>query len=79
MWINQDSVFSMGLFDSGTQVSYNLKHPGNGAYVFIIDGKVEVDGSVLEKRDAAGVYNTDNFDISVSQNAKILVIEVPLE
>jgi len=79
MWINQDAVFSLGTFDAGTIASYTVKHPGNGAYVFLVEGKVELDGSTLTKRDAVGVYDTDKLDISVTENSKILIIEVPME
>lgn len=79
MWINQASVFSLGTFDADATAIYTIKHPGNGAYVFLIEGKVEIDGSILAKRDAVGVYDTGKFDISVKENAKILIIEVPME
>jgi redox-sensitive bicupin YhaK (pirin superfamily) len=79
MWINQDAVFSLGLFDAGATASYSIKHPGNGAYVFIIDGKAQLDDAILEKRDAAGVYDTDRLELAIQENAKILIIEIPME
>ncbi|MEJ7779218.1 MAG: pirin family protein [Daejeonella sp.] len=79
MWVNQDAVFSLGTFDKGALASYKLTYPGNGAYVFIIDGKAELDGSILEKRDAAGVYDTDVFELRVTESSKILIIEIPME
>ena len=78
MWINQDASFNLGTFDKGTTTSYRLKHPGNGAYIFLIDGEIGVDGSILDSRDAVGVYDTDRIDISVRENSQILVIEVPM-
>lgn len=79
MWVNQDAVFSLGTFDKGSLASYKLKYAGNGAYVFVIEGKVGLDGSVLEKRDAAGVYETETFELNVWENSKILIIEIPME
>ena len=79
MWINQDSVFSLGKFDAGTTVNYTMKYPGNGAYVFLVEGNIEIDESSFSRRDAVGLYDTENFDISVKENAKILIIEVPME
>lgn len=79
MWINQDAVFSLGTFDKSTLASYTFKHPGNGAYVFLIDGEIEVEGSKLDRRDALGVYDTDRIDITVCDNSQILIIEVPME
>lgn len=37
--------------------------PGNGAYVFVIEGLAEVDGEVLGRRDGMGVWDTDGFGI----------------
>ncbi|MEJ7691937.1 pirin family protein [Daejeonella sp.] len=79
MWINQDAVFSLGSFEPGKQATYDLKYPGNGAYIFMIEGKAEIDGSTLKKRDAVGVYDTEKFSISVTENSTILIIEVPME
>ncbi len=79
MWINQDAAFSIGTFDAGTIASYTFKHQGNGAYVFLIDGKADLDGTSLAKRDAVGVYDTAKLDISITENSRILVIEVPME
>ena len=79
MWINQDASFNLGTFDKGTTTSYTLKYPGNGAYIFLIDGEIGVDGSILDSRDAVGVYDTDKIDISVRENSQVLVIEIPME
>jgi len=78
LWINQQARLSMGKFDAGKQVDYKIKYPGNGAYVFIIDGDVAIDGTTLNKRDAMGVYDTDGFVIETKSEATILVIEVPM-
>ena len=79
MWINQDASFNLGTFDKGTTTNYTLKYPGNGAYIFLIDGEIGVDGSILDSRDAVGVYDTDRIDISIREDSKILVIEIPME
>lgn len=78
MWINQDAVFSLGTFDKSTTTCYTFKHPGNGAYVFLIDGEIEIDGSKLDRRDAVGVYDTEKINISVREDSQILIIEVPM-
>ncbi|MDB5119176.1 MAG: hypothetical protein JWN56_394 [Sphingobacteriales bacterium] len=79
MWINQNAVFSLGNFKQGTSASYKLNFNGNGAYVFLIEGKADLDGQSMEKRDAIGVYDTEAFDIKFLEDAKVLVIEVPME
>lgn len=79
MWINQDAVFSIGMFDKGTVVRYDIKYPGNGAYVFIIEGEAEIDGTELGQRDALGIYDTENIVLNATEDSKILIIEIPME
>lgn len=79
MWINQDAVFSLGTFDGNVSARYKIQYPGNGAYVFFVEGEGELDGINLGKRDAMGIYDTDEFEISVKELSKILVIEVPMD
>jgi redox-sensitive bicupin YhaK (pirin superfamily) len=78
MWINQDAFFSLGSFEEETVVEYAIKHPGNGAYVFVIEGEAHIDESVLNKRDAAGIVDADKFVINAAKGSKILVIDVPM-
>ena len=78
MWINQDAFFSRGDFEQG-KTSYTIKHPGNGAYVLVIDGEAEIVGKALGRRDAIGVFDTETFDINIKDKASILIIDVPME
>jgi redox-sensitive bicupin YhaK (pirin superfamily) len=79
MWINQDAVFALGEFESGKEFTYTIKHPGNGAYVFVIEGAIELDASTLGRRDAAGVYDSLEIPFQVKDTAKVLVVEVPMQ
>ncbi|WP_448701794.1 pirin family protein [Mucilaginibacter sp. AW1-3] len=78
LWINQDARLTMGKFDAGKAVDYKIQYPGNGAYVFIIDGSVEIDAKTLNTRDAIGIYDTESFTITTQTEATILIIEVPM-
>jgi redox-sensitive bicupin YhaK (pirin superfamily) len=78
LWINQDAIFSMGDFDAGKQVKYGIKIPGNGAYIFLIDGNISIDEADLNKRDALGVYDTGSLTIETKAHSRILIIEVPM-
>jgi redox-sensitive bicupin YhaK (pirin superfamily) len=79
LWINQNAVFAKGFFKSGGTYSYQVKHPGNGAYVFVIEGSIDLDSQLLARRDAVGVYDAERFDFEVKEDAQVLVIEVPME
>ena len=78
LWINQDATFSMGDFEPGRQVNYELKVPGNGVYIFVIAGVAEIDGTLLNKRDALGVYNTSSLTIETEAKSRLLLMEVPM-
>lgn len=78
MWINQDAYFSLGKFKAGQTVDYPIQHSGNGAYIFIIEGGAEMNGQSLTKRDALGIWDTDRFTLSITADAEILVIDVPM-
>ncbi|WP_369957751.1 pirin family protein [Psychrobacter sp. CLB018] len=78
VWIHQDAWFSMGDFDKGVTETYQLKNPNNGVYIFVISGKVVVNGNTLSTRDGLGVWDTKNFTMDVLDGAKVLLMEVPI-
>ncbi|WP_372830423.1 pirin family protein [Psychrobacter maritimus] len=78
VWIHQDAWFSMGDFDKGITQTYELKNPNNGVYIFVISGKVEVNGNTLDTRDGLGVWDTKNFTMDVEEDTKVLLMEVPM-
>lgn len=78
LWINQDARFAMTKLEAGKTIDYSNAFAGNGIYLVVINGTVEVDGNILTKRDAAGIENTDSFSITASEDAELLAIEVPM-
>jgi hypothetical protein len=44
-----------------------------------IEGEIEVNGSTLEKRDAIGIWNTNEIEIKANVASKFLVMEIPME
>lgn len=78
VWINQDAWFSLGNFDAGKSQRYRIQKPGNGVYAFLLKGKAEIDGHSLSTRDAIGVWDTDEINISFSDDSELLLIDVPM-
>lgn len=78
VWIHQDAYFSMGNFDKGTSDTYKLNIKNNGIYLFVIDGSVSIEGSILNKRDAMGITNADQIELLSESNSKVLLMEVPM-
>jgi redox-sensitive bicupin YhaK (pirin superfamily) len=77
--INQDAWFSMGKFDSEKKMSYEIKKNGNGVYVMVVEGKVRIEGELLQKRDALGLWDTDRIDIKVDSDCELLILDVPMQ
>ncbi len=78
LWINQDAWFSLADIDANTSISYKVNQSGNGVYIFLIDGELEIDGTLLNKRDAAAVTDTEMLEVKAKTGSKVLVIEVPM-
>lgn len=79
VWINQDAYFNLGHFDAGSTVDYTLNTKGNGVFLMVVNGEVEVDGKVLGKRDAIGVWETDSLSIKTTAETELLALEIPME
>lgn len=78
LWINQNAWLSRGKFIKCKSIRYELKSERNGIYIFMIDGKVQIDNKVLDKRDAISIVNSSFVDIQIIQKSDILVVEVPV-
>ncbi|MDP4265952.1 MAG: pirin family protein [Bacteroidota bacterium] len=79
LWINQDAWFSIGSFEKGRSTKYDLKMAGNGMYMFLIEGKIEVNGIEAGRRDGIGIWETDELEINTIEDSEILIIEVPMK
>ncbi len=79
VWIHQNAWFMMGTFDDGFKVNYEIKRPENGVYIMVVKGKVNINGTELEDRDAIGIENIKGISIeALTQDAEILVMDIPM-
>lgn len=78
VWIHQDAWFHIGDFSKGSSDDYKIKKEGNGVYAFILEGEVEINDVKLSKRDGMGIWDTDAFHVKATQNARVLLMEVPM-
>lgn len=80
VWIHQNAWFHLGTFDKGVQNRYDLKDKRNGVYAFVIGGKFNINGQVLDTRDGMGIWDTDHLMlISDTPGSEILLMEVPMQ
>jgi quercetin 2,3-dioxygenase len=76
--INQNAWFSLVDLENGNALTYNLKDKNNGVYVFVLEGELEIDGQKLSKRDGLGITETEFVTIKSSQDAEVLLMEIPM-
>lgn len=79
VWIHQDAWFHLADFEAGTTRSYALKKAGDGLYAFVIRGKAKIGGFDLGPRDGLGLWETDAIEVSATEDAEILLMEVPMQ
>ncbi|UOG75678.1 pirin family protein [Hymenobacter tibetensis] len=78
VWIHQDAWFHLADFDADFSADYQVKRPGNGVYVFVLEGDATVAGQALHRRDGFGVWATDSFTIKADSNTRLLLMDVPM-
>ena len=79
VWIHQDAWFYLSYFDKDFSKKLSLKKEGNGFYIMTIEGEIEVNGEKLERRDAIGIWATNEIEIKANIDSKFLVMEIPME
>ena len=79
VWIHQDAWFYMSDFDKDFSKKLSLKKEGNGFYIMNIEGEIEVNGEKLEKRDAIGIWETNELEIKANSDSRFLIMEIPME
>lgn len=77
--INQDAWLSLATVEKYKHIEYALRQPGNVVYTFVLEGTVEIAGEHLQRRDAIGIEEAEQFKVTSSGDSEILFIEVPAE
>lgn len=77
--IHQNAWFHLGTWDARTKHDYALHGPGQGVYAFVLEGAIELDGKSLARRDGMGVWQTGSISITATEDARFLLMEVPMQ
>ena len=78
MRIHQDAAIYVSSLGAGKAVRHELGR-GRKAYLFAIDGSAQVNGSVLQARDAARIEGEQELTITAEKPAELLLIDLPGE
>ena len=79
VWIHQNAWFNIGEYGKQTTETYPLHKKENGVYLFVIEGKLNIDNHSLEKRDGYGVWHTDEIEFTAEKSSKVLLMELPMQ
>ncbi len=79
VWINQDAWFSMTHLQQGKSLDYRPQKSGNGFYVFVLEGSLVINEQQLLKRDALGIWDTEQFTMKANTDSDILIIDIPMK
>ena len=78
LYIHQDAAITLGNVEKGKEKTYKNIKPGNGFYLLVINGKINLAGEELSTRDAIGIWDEGQVEISAEENTDFVVIEVPM-
>ncbi len=76
--ILQNAVISLADIAAETELSYKISRPGNGVYLFVIEGELSVNGEKLSARDAIGVSGTNELRLSAAAPSRVVALDVPM-
>jgi redox-sensitive bicupin YhaK (pirin superfamily) len=78
MRIHQDAYFYVSSLLSGSKVDHGLSQ-GRKAYLFVIDGGVQVNGQKMETKDAARIEEESKVEITADKPTELILIDLPEE
>ncbi|MES2014680.1 MAG: pirin family protein [Patescibacteria group bacterium] len=76
--INQDAYIYRGVLNAKNSIHYTFKNTENGVYIFVIEGAIHIGSEVLGARDALGIEEVGEIEITSPSGASVLIIEVPM-
>ncbi|WP_205771798.1 pirin family protein [Mucilaginibacter terrenus] len=79
VWIHQQAWFHMGEFDKDMSLTYKMKNPSDGLYIFVIAGSVITADCTLQARDGLGIWEIGEVPLTVTMGSKVLLMEVPMK
>lgn len=79
VWVHQNAWFHLGELQKGHEETYEIRSSKNGVYVFVLEGQVNIEGQELARRDGLGIWETDAVRIKAGKDAKVLLMDVPMQ
>ena len=74
-WINQNAKLSLGYYDKGEQLTYDLIPVNKCLFVFVMEGSINVNNTSLSLKDALGIWDTETISITCEEESHFIIIE----
>jgi redox-sensitive bicupin YhaK (pirin superfamily) len=75
VYINQDAELFLAEFDKGKTFSYTVNDTRQ-VYIHVIDGEIEIDGSVLTAGDAYAVDEPASINFGFNSNSRFILFDL---
>ena len=75
VFVGQDVTLYVSRLEAGSSVSHDLQ-PERRAYVFVIDGDIQLNGEALSKGDSVKVEQVGTLKFDAASTAELLVLDL---
>jgi len=75
--IQQDARIQRVILEKDSEINYRPLRTSYGCFLFVVYGKIEIEGDTFYERDAVGVSEAEEISVTALTDAYVLNIEVP--
>jgi hypothetical protein len=75
--IQQQAEIARVMLEAGREINYTPQRTSYGCFLFVVQGKIEIDGETYLERDAVGITEAADFELKALEDSYVLNIEVP--
>lgn len=76
--IKQEAFIATSELEEGKTISLAPSTPNRGRLLLVVEGEIEIDGVVLEKRDEVQITEGKAYEIKALKPSWVLVFDVPM-
>ena len=77
-WINQNAKVSLGWFEAGKEVAYNIDEINKCIYIFVLSGSINIGNETIGARDGFGIWDNNNLKMNINDETEFVLLEIPI-
>ena len=77
-WINQNAKVSLGWFEAGKEVAYNIDEINKCIYIFVLSGSINIGNHTIGARDGFGIWDNNNLKMNINDETEFVLLEIPI-